>query len=188
MTQDANDEDPAPASVVPGFLLDWVTSFLAEDNPDLLPIQETLAQIIQHRFETQFDPKLMGFLTEAAKSFGPFGVALAAASLVPWPAMAERLLPAQPLDPGVSARTAQVAVGNVRRSMQVELAQALGTHEDSAWNWMLDLVREHAKKMQSIRMAGISLQNLQIKPFSFTQTSGLMMSQSGGERCLDTRR
>jgi hypothetical protein len=51
-----------------------------------------------------------------------------------------------------------------------------------------DLVSEHAEKMQRIRMVGIDLQNLEIKPFRFAQTPGLMMAHRGGECCLNARR
>ena len=51
-----------------------------------------------------------------------------------------------------------------------------------------DLTGEYAQKMQGICMAGIGLQDLQVKPLRFIQPSGLMMPQGGGEQLLNARR
>ena len=119
-------------SVIPEWMLGWVMDFLdADEAPPTEAFKDGLVKVIKDRFENQFDPQLMNVLRDASRFFGPFGVALAACSLVPWPAMAQRLLPRDPQD-----------VFDEVTAKNQELAQVLQTHEDSSWDWMLDRVRE----------------------------------------------
>jgi hypothetical protein len=50
-----------------------------------------LASTLRFRMENQFHPELMDQLENLARTYGPAGIALAAASLTPWPALYERL-------------------------------------------------------------------------------------------------
>jgi hypothetical protein len=80
--------------VVPEWLGDSIAQLLllsASEKDGPSPSALELAQQISFRFEHQFDPKLLDALTQLNQSYGPMGVAMAAASLTNHEALAERM-------------------------------------------------------------------------------------------------
>jgi hypothetical protein len=128
--------------VLPQWLVETVCAVL-EDFLSVVACPDgilDLALAIHTRFENQFDPKLIAHLREWGAQVGPNGVALAAASLTPWPALAERMVGA---DLPASHKQETMVVGHEQRMQWLrDLQHVVSANATATWEQLIASVRE----------------------------------------------